>query len=72
MNFDFIKIIFGYDIENDEEVNNIEYFIVKFLKVEKCLYGKDFRKSCLIVKDNLGCVNLFYDELKYLKKEIKD
>lgn len=66
LNYDFIKTIPNYDIENDEEVNNIEYYTVKSLKVEKCPYGKDFRETCLIVKDKLGCVNLFYDETKYL------
>ncbi len=67
LNYDFIKNIPSYDIENDEEVNNIEFYTVKSLKVEKCPYGKDFRETCLIVKDKLGCVNLFYDESKYLK-----
>ncbi|NRS88221.1 orotate phosphoribosyltransferase [Flavobacterium sp. 7E] len=67
LNYDFIKTFKNYDIENDEEVNNIEFYTVKSLKVEKCPYGKDFRESCLIVKDNLGCVNMFYDESKYLK-----
>ena len=68
LNYDFIKNIPNYDIENDEEVNNIEFYTVKSLKVEKCPYGKDFRDSCLIVKDSLGCVNLFYDESKYIKQ----
>lgn len=66
LNYDFIKTIENYDIEKDEEVNNIEFYTVKSLKVEKCPYDKNFRKECLIVKDNLGCVNLFYDESKYL------
>ena len=69
LNFDFIKTIPNYDIENDEVVNNIEFYTVKSLKVEKCPFGKDFRESCLIVKDNLGCVNLFYDETKYLARK---
>lgn len=67
LNYDFIKTVPNYDIENDEEVNNIEFYTVKSLKVEKCPYGKDFRESCLIIKDNLGCVNMFYDDSKYLK-----
>ncbi|MEP2237485.1 MAG: hypothetical protein ABJI22_03925 [Maribacter sp.] len=67
LNYDFIKTIPDYDIEKDEEVNNIEFYTVKSLKVEKCPYGNDFRETCLIVKDNLGCVNLFYDETKYIK-----
>lgn len=66
LNYEFIKEIPNYDIENDEIVNNIEFYTVKSLKVEKCPHGKDFRETCLIVKDNLGCVNLFYDETKYL------
>ncbi|NHM05451.1 metallophosphoesterase [Flavobacterium celericrescens] len=68
LNYDFIKTISGYDIENDEEINNIEYYTVKSLKVEKCPYGKDFRDECFIYKDNLSCVNLFYDESKYINK----
>tara|TARA_R110002126_G_scaffold142546_5_gene288460 strand:+ start:16846 stop:18681 length:1836 start_codon:yes stop_codon:yes gene_type:complete len=67
LNFDFVKNLPNYDFENDEEVNNIEFYTVKSLKVEKCPYGADFRETCLIVKDKLGCVNLFYDESKYLK-----
>lgn len=67
LNYDFIKTLPGYDIENDEEVNNIEYYTIKSLKVEKCPYGKDFRNECFIYKDTLSCVNLFYDETKYLK-----
>lgn len=70
LNFDFIKNISGYDLESDEEVNNIEFYTVKSLKVEKCPYGKDFRDECFIYKDDLSCVNLFYDEKKYLKKNI--
>jgi orotate phosphoribosyltransferase/3',5'-cyclic AMP phosphodiesterase CpdA len=68
LNFDFIKNIPKYDLLSDEEVNNIEFYTVKSLKVEKCPYGKDFREECLIYKDELSCVNLFYDEKKYLPK----
>lgn len=67
LNFDFVKTLPNYDIENDSKVNNIEFYTVKSLKVEKCPYGNDFRETCLIVKDKLGCVNLFYDESKYIK-----
>lgn len=66
LNYEFIKTIKDYDFEKDEEVNNIEFYTVKSLMVEKCPYGKDFREKCLIVRDNLGCVNLFYDQSKYL------
>lgn len=68
LNFDFIKTIPNYDLESDEEVTNIEFYTVKSLKVEKCPYGKNFREECFIYKDELSCVNLFYDEKKYLKK----
>ncbi|MCF7560910.1 hypothetical protein L3X39_09710 [Sabulilitoribacter multivorans] len=67
LNFDFVKTIPDYNIKNDEDVNNIEFYTVKSLKVEKCPYGDDFRETCLIVKDKLGCVNLFYDESKSSK-----
>jgi hypoxanthine phosphoribosyltransferase len=69
LNFNFIKTIPNYDLESDEEVNNIEYYTVKSLKVEKCPYGKNFREECFIYKDELSCVNLFYDEKKYLPKQ---
>ena len=69
LNFDFVKNLSNYDIKNGEEVNNIEFYTVKSLKVEKCPYGDNFREKCLIVKDGLGCVNLFYDESKYLVKD---
>lgn len=69
LNYNFIKNISNYDLESDEEVNNIEYYTVKSLKVEKCPYGKNFREECFIYKDDLSCVNLFYDEKKYLTKQ---
>ncbi|MNY16966.1 hypothetical protein D3C86_1502610 [compost metagenome] len=66
LNSNFVKTISGYDMENEHgEVNIITFYTVKSLKVEKCPYGKDFRENCLIVKDSLSCVNLFYDETKY-------
>lgn len=68
LNFNFIKNILNYDLLSDEEVNNIEYYTVKSLKVEKCPYGKNFRDECFIYKDGLSCVNMFYDEKKYLTK----
>lgn len=66
LNFDIIKNIPNYDLMSDEVVNNIEFYTVKSLKVEKCPYGKNFREECFIYKDKLSCVNLFYDEEKYL------
>ena len=69
LNFEFIKNnIKNYDLLSDEEVNNIEFYTVKSLKVEKCPYGKNFREECFIYKDELSCVNLFYDEKKYTSK----
>ncbi|MFG4003413.1 metallophosphoesterase [Flavobacterium aquidurense] len=69
LNFNFIKTIPNYDLQSDEEVNNIQYYTVKSLKVEKCPYGKNFREECFIYKDDLSCVNLFYDEKKYISKQ---
>ncbi|MDM1328762.1 metallophosphoesterase [Myroides odoratimimus] len=66
LNTDFMKTKVDYDLTTDEEVNNIEFYTVKSLKVEKCPYGKDFRNECFIYKDGLSCVNLFYDEKKYI------
>lgn len=51
----------AYDFENDHEVNNIEFYTVRKLKVDKCPYGKDYKDECLIYKDELSCVHLFYD-----------
>jgi len=63
LNFDFLKI---HKLQEIEDVNNIEFYAVKSLKVEKCPYVENFRKECFIYKDQLSCVNLFYDENKYL------
>ncbi|GAB3417286.1 metallophosphoesterase [Niabella aquatica] len=68
LNFNYLSNQPWFDKENDEEVNNITFYTIKTLKVEKCPYGKDFRQQCFIYKDSLSCVNLFYDESKYLKK----
>jgi len=54
----------NFDVENDEVVNNIEFYSVLNIKVEKCPYGKEYKSDCLIYKDNLDCVHLFYDERK--------
>lgn len=55
-----------YDWENDyNDIDNIEYFTVTKLKVEKCPYNnRDFKSECLVYKDKLDCVHLFYDETK--------
>ncbi|WP_294266750.1 metallophosphoesterase [uncultured Chryseobacterium sp.] len=50
-----------FDFTKDENVNNIEFYPVKHIRVEKCPYGDDYAKECLIYKDELSCVNLFYN-----------
>ena len=52
----------NFDSDLDEDVNNIEFYTIKKIKVEKCPYGKDYARECLIYKDDLSCVNLFYDD----------
>ncbi len=58
-----------YDWENDyKDVDNIEYYTVSKLKVEKCPYNNsNYKTECLIYKDKLDCVHLFYDEDKAQK-----
>lgn len=68
LNYHFLETLKDYDLSTDEVVNNIEFYSVKNLKVEKCPYGKDFREKCFIYTDELSCVNLFYDEKKYLTR----
>lgn len=46
----------------DEDVNNIEYYTIKHLKIEKCPYGDNYKEECFILKDNLHCVHKFYSE----------
>lgn len=58
------RSIKNFDSENDEIVNNIEFYSVVNIKVEKCPYGNDYESECLIYKDKLDCVHLFYDEKK--------
>jgi orotate phosphoribosyltransferase len=60
LNFD--KLPAGYDLQNDYKVNNIEYYTVKSLRVEKCPYGDNYREECFIYKDGLSCVHMFYAE----------
>ena len=60
-----------YDWENDyKDVDNIEYYTVAKLKVEKCPYNNsNYKTECLIYKDKLDCVHLFYDEDKAMKSK---
>lgn len=55
-----------YDWENDyPDVDNIDYYTVAKLKVEKCpCSNAEYKEACLIYKDKLDCVHLFYDENK--------
>lgn len=46
----------------DEEVNNIIFYTIKQLRIEKCPYGDNYREECFILKDNLHCVHKFYSE----------
>ncbi|MFC5873185.1 hypothetical protein ACFP3I_11370 [Chryseobacterium arachidis] len=48
--------------DGDEEVNNIEFYTVQQLKIEKCPYGDDYKTECFILRDNLHCVHKFYTE----------
>ena len=48
--------------EGDEIVNNIEYYSVQQLKIEKCPYGENYKTECFILRDNLHCVHKFYTE----------
>ena len=43
-------------------INNIEYYTIKQLKIEKCPYGDNYKEECFILKDNLHCVHKFYSE----------
>ncbi|MEQ9306809.1 MAG: hypothetical protein RJQ14_23035, partial [Marinoscillum sp.] len=54
-----------HNYENEFEVNNIEFYTVFCLRVEKCPYDKNFREECFIYRDELNCVHLFYDEDKF-------
>lgn len=52
----------SYDKHNDHEVNNIKFYFIKSLQVEKCPYGDNYKSECLIYKDDLNCVHKFYTE----------
>lgn len=53
-----------YDTSKDYDINNIEFYAVKSLRVEKCPYKDNYKEKCFIYKDDLSCVNLFYEESK--------
>lgn len=52
----------SYDFENDHDVNNIEFYTIKSLPVERCPYGKNYKEECFIYRDGLNFVHLFYAE----------
>ena len=52
------KLPDGYDIENDHEVNNIEFYTVKSLRVEKCLIR--YESPSLKIPYSLHNVSLKY------------
>ncbi|MBP2619096.1 metallophosphoesterase [Chryseobacterium jejuense] len=56
----------NYDWENDyTDIDNIDYYTVAKLKVEKCPYANNnYETECVIYKDKLDCVHLFYDKSK--------
>lgn len=51
-----------YDRKKDHKVNNIDFYTIKSLRVEKCPYKSDFRNKCFIYRDDLSDVHRFYDE----------
>lgn len=65
LNYDILnydKLPDNYDKHNDHEVNNLRFYFIKALPVEKCPYGEDYKTACLIYKDDLNCVHKFYTE----------
>lgn len=48
--------------DSDYIVSNIEFYSIMQLRVEKCPFGENYKDECLIYKDQLSCVHLFYDE----------
>ncbi|AZI69768.1 metallophosphoesterase [Cloacibacterium normanense] len=59
LNFDNLE---EKDKIGDEIVNNIEFYTIKQLRIEKCPYGDDYKEKCFIMYDNLHCVHKFYSE----------
>lgn len=65
LNYDILnydKLPDDYDKHNDHPVNNLRFYFIKALQVEKCPYGEDYKTACLIYKDDLNCVHKFYTE----------
>lgn len=45
---------------NGDETN-VRNFYVTHMKVEKCPYDENFRKTCMIYREKMDCVHEFYD-----------
>lgn len=64
VNFDILnfKNLTVDEQHGDENVDNIDYYTIQHLKIEKCPYGDNYREECFILKDGLHCVHKFYTE----------
>ncbi|MCX2432185.1 metallophosphoesterase family protein [Pedobacter sp. GR22-10] len=49
---------------NCDEKTNVRNFYVTHMKVEKCPYDENFRKTCMIYREKMDCVHEFYDANK--------
>jgi len=49
---------------NHDQNTNVRNFYVTHMKVEKCPYDENFRKTCMIYREKLDCVHEFYDANK--------
>lgn len=46
---------------NSDDKTNVRNFYVTHMKVEKCPYDENFRKTCMIYREKMDCVHEFYD-----------
>ncbi|PWS33386.1 metallophosphoesterase [Pedobacter paludis] len=46
---------------NYDQNTNVKNFYVTHMKVEKCPYDENFRKTCMIYREKMDCVHEFYD-----------
>lgn len=46
---------------NNDDRTNVTNFYVTHMKVEKCPYDENFRKTCMIYREKMDCVHEFYD-----------
>lgn len=66
------KLPKDHDGSDDFQVDRIEFYFIKALRIEKCPYGSEYRKECFIFRDELSCVHLFYDEEQAAAINISD